>query len=137
MNYFYSTAFTECIHRHEIQTLEKSSFDKTLIIKVQAPQLRPNQRLALSGSVAELGNWQEDEALRCLYTGDNEWTAVIDVTNLTGKSIEMKFIVVDKDESVPVIWEARMNALLNPCRPHSRYCNSCILSPLGGMFRSW
>ena len=113
MNYFYSTAFTKCIHRHEIQTLEKSSFDKTLIIKVQAPQLRPNQRLALSGSVAELGNWQEDEALRCLYTGDNEWTAVIDATNLTGKSIEMKFIVVDEDESVPVIWEARMNRTLH------------------------
>ena len=113
MNYFYSTAFTECIHRHEIQTLPKSKFDKTLIVKVQAPQLRPNQRLALSGSVAELGNWQEREALKCLYTGDNEWTAVIDATNLTGKAIEMKYIVNDDDPSVPVIWEARMNRVLH------------------------
>ena len=113
MNYFYSTAFTECIHRHEIQTLAKSKFDKTLIVKVQAPQLRPNQRLALSGSVPELGNWQEREALKCLYTGDNEWTAVIDATNLTGKAIEMKYIVEDEDLSVPVIWEARMNRVLH------------------------
>jgi 4-alpha-glucanotransferase len=113
MNYFYSTAFTECIHRHEIQTLPKSTFDKTLIVKVQAPQLRPNQRLALSGSVAELGNWQEREALKCLYTGDNEWTAVIDATNLIGKAIEMKYIVIDDDPSVPVIWEARMNRVLH------------------------
>ena len=113
MNYFYSTAFTECIHRHEIQTLPKSTFDKTLIVKVQAPQLRPNQRLALSGSVAELGNWQEHEALKCLYTGDNEWTAVIDATNLIGKAIEMKYIVIDDDPSVPVIWEARMNRVLH------------------------
>ena len=113
MNYFYSTAFTECIHRHEIQTLTKSKFDKTLIVKVQAPQLRTNQRLALSGSVAELGNWQEREALKCLYTGDNEWTAVIDATNLTGKAIEMKYIVEDDDPSVPVIWEARMNRVLH------------------------
>ncbi len=113
MNYFYSTAFTECIHRHEIQALPKSTFDKTLIIKVQAPQLRPNQYLALSGCVPELGNWQEREALRCLYTGDNEWTAVIDVTNLIGKTIEMKYLVMDDDESVPVIWEARMNRVLH------------------------
>ena len=113
MNYFYSTAFTECIHRHEIQTLAKSKFDKTLIVKVQAPQLRPNQRLALSGSVPELGNWQEREALKCLYTGDNEWTAVIDATNLIGKAIEMKYIVEDEDLSVPVIWEARMNRVLH------------------------
>ncbi len=113
MNYFYSTAFTECIHRHEIQALPKSTFDKTLIIKVQAPQLRPNQYLALSGCVPELGNWQEREALRCLYTGDNEWTAVIDVTNIIGKTIEMKYLVMDDDESVPVIWEARMNRVLH------------------------
>ena len=113
MNYFYSTAFTECIHRHEIQTLTKSTFDKTLIVKVQAPQLRPNQRLALSGSVSELGNWQEREALKCLYTSDNEWTAVIDATNLIGKAIEMKYIVEDEDKSVPVIWEARMNRVLH------------------------
>ena len=112
MNYFYSTAFTKCIHRHEIQTLPKSTFDKTLIIKVQAPQLRPNQHLALSGNVPELGNWQEREAFKCLYTDDNEWSAVIDATNLIGKSIEMKFIVIDDGPSVPVIWEARMNRVL-------------------------
>ena len=117
MNYFYSTAFTECIHRHEIQALPKSFPDNTLIIKVQAPQLRPNQFLALSGSVPELGNWQEREALRCLYTGDNEWSAVVDVANLMGKTIEMKYLVIDDDESVPVIWEARMNRVLHiPCR---------------------
>ena len=52
------------------------------------------------------------EALKCLYTDDNEWSAIIDATNLIGKSIEMKFIVIDDDPSVPVIWEARMNRVL-------------------------
>ena len=113
MNYFYSTAFTECIHRHEIQSVTKSKFDKTLIIKVQAPQLRPNQRLALCGSVAELGEWQERQALKCLYTGDNEWTAIIDITNIAGKTIEMKYLVVEDDINVPVVWEARMNRTLH------------------------
>lgn len=111
MNYFYSTAFTECIHRHDIQELPKSKFDKTLVIKVQAPQLRPNQRLHLAGSITEFGLWNEKKAVECYYTGDNEWTAVIDVTKVTGQAIEMKYFVVDENNN-NICWEARMNRTL-------------------------
>ena len=109
MDYFYSSAFTECIHRHEIQTLPKVKADETLTLKIKAPQLRPNQYLALCGNVSELGRWQERKALKLYYTGDNEWTALLNIRMIAGFTIEMKFLVYDEDPNVPVIWEARMN----------------------------
>ena len=109
MNYFYSTAFTECIHRHEIQAEPKAKCDKALIMKVHAPQLRPKQRLALCGNIEPLGMWKERNPLRFSYTGDNEWTGIIDVSKYDGLTIEVKFIAIEDDVAVPVIWEARMN----------------------------
>ena len=64
MTYFESTAYTECIHRHEIQSLPKTKAEESLILKIKAPQLRPNQFLALCGNVEELGSWQERKALK-------------------------------------------------------------------------
>ena len=109
MTYFESTAYTECIHRHEIQSLPKTKAEESLILKIKAPQLRPNQFLALCGNVEELGSWQERKALKLYYTGDNEWTAILNISRIAGYTIEMKFLVYDLDPNVPVIWEARMN----------------------------
>lgn len=109
MTYFESTAYTECIHRHEIQSLPKAKAEESLILKIKAPQLRPNQFLALCGNVEELGSWQERKALKLYYTGDNEWTAILNISRIAGYTIEMKFLVYDLDPNVPVIWEARMN----------------------------
>ena len=95
MDYFYSSAFTECIHRHEIQILPKVKADETLTLKIKAPQLRPNQYLALCGNVSELGRWQERKALKLYYTGDNEWTALLNIRMIAGFTIEMKFLVYD------------------------------------------
>lgn len=109
MNYFYSTAFTECIHRHEIKKLAKSKYEKTVTVMVLAPQLRPQQKLALCGNVEQLGMWEERKALPLSYIGENAWAAYIDADNLAGLTIEAKLLVVEDDKDVPVIWEARDN----------------------------
>ncbi len=109
MNYFYSTAFTECIHRHEVKRLAKSKYDKTVTIKATAPQLRPQQKLALCGNVEQLGMWKERKALPLIYIGENEWAANIDAESLAGLTIEAKLLVVEDNLDVPVIWEARDN----------------------------
>lgn len=109
MDYFYSTAFTECFHRHEIKKLAIKKFDKTVILKVDAPQLRSHQYLALCGNVEQLGMWQERKALRFTYSGPNEWSVLLDASDIDGLTIEMKFLVGEENLDVPVIWEARMN----------------------------
>ena len=134
MNYFDSTAFTECIHRHKLQSVPKDKYDNTLLVRVNAPQLRHNQQLLLVGNRHELGAWDPHRGIKMLYTGLNEWCAVIDALPLLGSIVEFKFVVktdnkvLDGKKSnsrtadVAPIWEERQNRrLLVPPIPAGRY----------------
>ena len=105
MNYFDSAAFTECVHRHEVERPQTDRYEKTLVLRVSAPQLLYHQKLALCGNIEQLGMWQPEKALQMIYTGVNQWTAVIDATAIEGLTIDMKFIVKDDNPELPVLWE--------------------------------
>ena len=133
MNYFESTAFTECIHRHKLQSAPTDKYDHTLLLRVNAPQLRYNQHLYLVGNRQELGAWDPAHGLKMIYTGPNEWCAVIDALPLLGSIVEFKFVVKTDDKvldgkksnsrtsDVAPIWEERQNRrLLVPPIPTGR-----------------
>ena len=61
--YLYSTAFTECVAARKLNMSPQTSYAKTVRLKVRAPQLRNNERLAIMGAGEALGNW---EALRAI-----------------------------------------------------------------------
>ena len=61
--FMYSTAFTECVAARELHMGKETEFAKTVKLKVRAPQLRNNERLAIIGSGEALGNW---EAIRAI-----------------------------------------------------------------------
>ena len=56
-SYRYTSAFTEAFVRHEHQAWPESSDEKTLILRVFAPEVPAEQTLALLGSAPILGNW--------------------------------------------------------------------------------
>lgn len=83
-------------------------FDKTIILRVQAPQLRKGECLGLVGSVPMLGSWQAERALRLLPDGMHEWCL-----SLSGASLQLpfeyKYVVLKEETGEVVAWEEGEN----------------------------
>ena len=104
----YSAAFTECINRREIRPLAETSHNKTVRLKVCAPQLRSDERLVISGDNDMLGQWDITRGQHLVEHAFNEWVIDLDAADLAGKVMSFKFIAVsDKHDSQ--LWENSMN----------------------------
>jgi 4-alpha-glucanotransferase len=90
-------------------------FPSTIRLKVRAPQLRERERLALVGETEALGNWDVKKALSMTEHNYNEWMVNIDATLLERPVLEFKFVVVDEDQDVGILWENGMNRTI--CLP--------------------
>ena len=108
-SYLYSSAFTECIARHTPVKSPLKPFAKTVRLKVRAPQLRTNERLALVGAGRALGNWDIRKALPMTEHNYNEWMVNIDASQITDEKLEFKFICVNEDNNIDIQWESGYN----------------------------
>ena len=104
--YLYSSAFTDCVMNRQRQLSPGSEFQRTVRLKVRAPQLRKNQRLALVGAPHYLGGWNTDKALAMNEHESHEWVVSLDGDRLPGR-FEFKFITVDSRGAVA--WETGNN----------------------------
>jgi 4-alpha-glucanotransferase len=111
--YLYSSAFTDTINRRERLRPTKHSFAQTVRLKVRAPQLRRNERLAVLGSDAVLGNWSVLNAVAMVEHNYNEWIVDIDVSQLSSARFELKFVVLDEDVDVTPVWEMGSNRIID------------------------
>ena len=107
----YSSAFTDCIAVHQCEMSEETPFSQTIRLKVRAPQLRYNERLALLGSGDALGNWEAKRALEMTEHESHEWVISLDAA-LLPQTIEFKFVVLDEDEDVTPLWENGTNRIV-------------------------
>ena len=105
-SYMYSSAFTECIMARQRQLSPGTEYKRTVRLKVRAPQLRQNQRLALVGAPLYLGGWNTDKAIDMNEHEYHEWVVSLDGDRLPGH-FEFKFIILEtrKDDEEGVIWE--------------------------------
>ena len=103
-SYMYSSAFTECIAARKREKSEEVSYSQVVRLKVRAPQLRGNERLALLGSGEALGNWEAKRALEMTEHESNEWVISLDADEL-GETMEFKFVALDEEEDVTPLWE--------------------------------
>ena len=105
-SYMYSSAFTDCVSARKRGMSELQENGKTVRLKVRAPQLRSNERLALIGGGQALGNWEARKALPMTEHDANEWVISLDADKLP-QTFEFKFVVFgDGDQP---IWENGMN----------------------------
>ena len=107
-SFMYSSAFTECVMRRERQLSTKTEFQRTVRLKVRAPQLRQNERLAIVGAPLYLGGWDFEKALPMAEHEYHEWVVSLDGDHLPGR-FEFKFIII-KGESYT--WESGDNRTL-------------------------
>ncbi len=106
--FMYSTAFTECVAARELHMGKETEFAKTVKLKVRAPQLRNNERLAIIGSGEALGNWEAIRAINMAEHENNEWVVSLDAGTLP-QTFEFKFVGLDEEIDVTPLWENGMN----------------------------
>ena len=107
-SYMYSSAFTDCVSaRKRSQSLD-TSFSRTVRLKVRAPQLRGNERLAFIGGGEALGNWEAQNALSMAEHECNEWALSLDADTLP-RTFEFKFLSIADTDNASYLWENGMN----------------------------
>ena len=113
-SFMYSSAFTECVMSRERQLSTKTEYQRTVRLKVRAPQLRQNQRMAVVGAPLYLGGWDPEKALPMTEHEYHEWVVSLDGDRLPGR-FEFKFVLMEdrgaKGEK-SVKWEDGANRII-------------------------
>ena len=116
--YLYSSAFTECIMAHEHTLGKPKDFEQVVRLKVRAPQLRSQQRLAVIGQPDALGAWNVEKAIAMQEHGNNEWVVTLDAKKLPSDPFEFKFFAYTKQDTprpanlspfANILWEESSN----------------------------
>ena len=102
-SYLYSSAFTECVMKRERSLSPLEEYQRTVRLKVRAPQLRNNQKLAIVGEPALLGEWNVEKAVLMTEHECNEWVVSLDASKLPTSRFEFKFVILDSRNNA--IWE--------------------------------
>lgn len=107
-NHMYSSAYTHCNGSQPTGFSPFAYFDKTLVFRIQAPQLRSGQLLALTGNIPQLGSWEPAYSLRMTRIGINEWGISISAEGIY-TPFEYKYVVLDEATGKLVAWEEGAN----------------------------
>ncbi|MCR4603736.1 MAG: 4-alpha-glucanotransferase [Prevotella sp.] len=107
-SYLYSSAFTDCVMARQRQNSPGTEYARTIRLKVRAPQLRENQRLAVVGAPLYLGYWDTNKALPMTEHECHEWVVSLDGDRIPGR-FEFKFIMCEGESEV---WETGSNRIL-------------------------
>ena len=109
---FYSSAFTKSLFAHPCNTHERViKSGKRLTIKIAAPRVEKNQRVAISGNQPCLGNWNPQQALVLSCDTFPVWHIDLDANEIQ-YPLEYKFLVCD-DRQQLLYWEENENRVLN------------------------
>lgn len=107
-NHMYSSAYTHCISDVSPKPPCFAYFQKTLVFRVQAPQLRAGQVLALVGSIPQLGSWEPRYSLRMSRADINEWVLAISADGVD-TPFQYKYVILDEATGNLIAWEEGNN----------------------------
>ena len=99
--HLYSSAFTDCVMANQRELSTTTEFQRTVRLKVRAPQLRIGEQLGIVGAGEALGNWDVNQALPMFEHEYHEWVISLDAASLP-PTFEFKFVMLGIEEPV---WE--------------------------------
>lgn len=108
LSHLYSSAYSHCVAHSIAQEPEINYYDRTLLFRVQAPQLKKGQALALLGSLPQLGEWMPQRAMCMSRGGTHEWCLTLSATGLQFP-FEYKYVVVEESTGELISWEGGEN----------------------------
>jgi 4-alpha-glucanotransferase len=118
-NAFYTEPFKQVLLKQNATSIAaKPAENATHILKVKAPLLLKGQTIAVSGSVAELGNWQADKlVLLSKQEGSDFYTVALNLSK-AAFPVTYKYIVYNVDEQKIIKFEDGSNRnLYNAAAP--------------------
>lgn len=104
LSHLYSSAYMHSMSCPQPERPQFIYFDKTLVFRVQAPQLQQGQALALVGSQPPLGAWMAERCIRMSRAGLHEWVVSISAEGLY-LPFEYKYVIIDERSGELVAWE--------------------------------
>lgn len=128
---FHSSAFTEGIFARGKRAAEVAAAGGTLLFEVEAPEVKPDEVLALAGEPAELGGWDPERAVVMSDARFPIWSVAVKAAKLA-PGFAYKFIVRKAATGQVVEWEAGANRYWNLRLPEAGAC----VTLAGERFRS-
>ena len=110
-SYLYTSAFTRCVYPRQIDAEGLPYFNGTLMLRVDAPQLKDGQALAILGNQPALGDWNPNFTFRMKEVGLHEWSVTLSTIGITFP-MEYKYVVVDAATGALIEWEGGENRVL-------------------------
>jgi len=107
-SYLYSSAFTDCVALRSCEAAMPAHYNKSVQLKVRAPQLRTGDTLAIVGNEAVLGDWDATHALPMKEHNHNEWVITLDSDSFKKPILEFKFVILPSNGQDDV-WETGDN----------------------------
>lgn len=95
------------IHRRYAKGVEAVAlplFRKTIVFRVSAPQLGPDESLALVGSHPAIGSWNPTRYLPMQHIGEFDWMLSVNVDGMM-MPLEYKYVIVDNKTRQLKTWE--------------------------------
>ena len=111
-SYLYSSAIADCVVGKKQEKVKLNNFNKSVTLKVRAPQLRAEDQLYLIGAEPALGAWNEKKALKMTQHNINEWMVTLDGAKLASSRLEVKFFVKNKADNDAIVWEYSDNRIV-------------------------
>lgn len=105
---YYSSAFTDCICHREERAAKVLPSSGMLTLSVDAPMIKPDEAVAVSGEADSLGAWDPAKAPVMSDADYPTWTVNIPAASVA-PGTDYKFLIVKKNTGVVVAWEGRDN----------------------------
>ena len=106
--HLYSSAYCHLNQQGMAPHADIPYYDKTLILRVEAPQLTEGQVLAVVGNLPVLGAWDASHALRMQPNALHEWCLSLSASSLSS-SFEYKYVVLNEKTGELCYWEGGEN----------------------------
>ena len=110
---FYSSAFTQGIFSREKATLPITGNNGEILFSINAPIIKRDEVLAVSGSNKALGEWNPQKALILNDYSFPQWFFRINTSDIDGP-FEYKFLILKKNTLKVVAWENCNNRYFDP-----------------------
>ncbi len=112
-SYLYSSAFTDCINQQQLRPAPATEYNKTVRLKVRAPQLRRGEWLGVLGAGKDMGEWKALNARSMTQHNYNEWIIDLDAEHFSASRLEFKFVILDEENDVTLVWETGRNRTID------------------------
>ncbi|MDE5850904.1 MAG: 4-alpha-glucanotransferase [Muribaculaceae bacterium] len=109
---YWSSAFVDGMLSRNFRDQPVTPKAGTVLFKVSAPMVRPDEVLAVCGEPRALGAWNPEKALTFNDARYPLWEVALDMKDIK-LPFEYKFVILDKKTRKPKDWEARDNRRLD------------------------